>query len=184
MAPLNLFDYLRNMTAALTQSEKLEILFAKPLWKVSFGISERAIVYNRFGSIKGLYRKGIIGTRRLQNQSNRDYFKSIDLGLYCWHQEALDSYWFSLYFTLKEGTTFTERRLRWQLKRTITWNQIDVSFGSFTEPPIHPDDHIQFIKGLYGPTSHISDLRVREGQHPESPPGQVALAEVGCYREH
>jgi hypothetical protein len=184
VAPQNLFDYLRNMTAALTQPEKLELLFAQPLWKVSFNISERAIAYNGFGSIKGLYRKGIIGTRRLQNLSNRDYFKSIDLGLYCWHPRALDSYRFSLYFTLKEGATFNERRLRWQLKRTITWNQIDVSFAKFSEPPIRPDDKIQFIKGLYGPTSRISDLRVREGLHLVSQPGLGTREAVGCFREH
>jgi len=184
VAPLKLLDYLRIMTAALTKSEKLAILFAQPLWQVSFNISERAIANNRFGSIKGLYRKGIIGTRRLQNLSNRDYFKSIDLGLYCWHQEAPVSYRFSLYFTLKEGATLNERRLKWQLKRTITWNPIVVSFASFLEPPLHPDDKIQFIKGLYGPTSHKSDLRVRAGLHLASQPGLGTREVVGCYREH
>jgi hypothetical protein len=171
------------MAATLTKMDKITLFFNQPVWMVSFQISERSLLRNKFGSIQNLYRKGVTGTRRLKNLSNRDFFKSISLGIYSWRKETPDSFRFTIYFTLKEGTSFNERRLRWQLKRTITWNPIDVSFGCFLEPPFHPDDKIQFIKGLYGPTSHKSDLVTHEGRHQVPQLARGTPVEVDYYRE-
>jgi hypothetical protein len=141
------------MAATLSKTDKFNLLFNQPVWMVSFQITERSLRINKFGSIRNLYRRAITGTRRLKNLSNRDYFKSIDLGLYIWRKEAPDSYRFSLYFTLKEGYSLNEKRLRWQLKRTITWNPIEVKHGQIQWSELSQGDYdnIQFIKGLYGP---------------------------------
>jgi hypothetical protein len=170
------------MAATLTKMDKITLFFNQPVWMVSFQISERSLLRNKFGSIQNLYRKGVTGTRRLKNLSNRDFFKSISLGIYSWRKETPDSFRFTIYFTLKEGTSFNERRLRWQLKRTITWNPIDVSFGYFLEPPFHPDDRIQFIKGLYGPITHKSDLATLGCRHPITQVGQGSHESVNYYR--
>lgn len=172
------------MAATLNKMDKLSLLFNQPVWMVTFQISDRSLRRNKFGSITNLYRKGVTGTRRLKNLSNREYFKNVSLGIYTWRNETPDTFRFFMYFTLKEGATFNERRLKWQLKRTITWNSIDVSFGYFHEPPLHPDDKIQFIKGLYGPTSHKSDLVTHEGRHQVPQLARGTPVEVDYYREH
>ena len=171
------------MAATLTKTEKINLLFNQQVWMVTFQITERSLRRNKFGSIKNLYRRAVTGTRRLKNLSNRDYFKSIDLGMYSWLEEAPDTYRFSLYFTLKEGS-LNEKRLKWQLKRTITWNPIDVWFGVYNEPPINPKDNLQFVKGLYGSKASKSDSIAHEGHHQGLRLGRGTPEGAGYYREH
>lgn len=181
---LSLERYLWFMAATLTKTDKINLLFNQPVWMVTFQITERSLRRNKFGSIKNLYRRAVTGTRRLKNLSNRDFFKTIDLGMYSWRQEDSDTYWFSFYFTMKEGSSLNEKRLKWQLKRTITWNPIDVWFGLYTEPPINPKDNLQFVKGLYGTKANKSDSIAHGGHHQALQPVLSTRAEAGYYREH